>query len=239
MTRFLWSTYIVLWLLVAILTLLVLLLYRQYGRAMLPAKERMQLAGLDIGTSVRQLVIADANGAETRIPLSGASGNVVLRVILLAASHCPICASLWEQVGDLPSEQRAVEHWWIQSGEPKDDRAPEGWRIGLAGRAYFGALLGTGILTEMSTPLVWSGLIYSVAAGLPAAALYGMGFGFGRSAPALAAIPAHKRPVDYGAVAVSVLWVIRRPLRYVGIVAAAAGAFVALALAVQMLRSSH
>jgi hypothetical protein len=129
MTRFLWSTYIVLWLLVAILTLLVLLLYRQYGRAMLPAKERMQLAGLDIGTSVRQLVIAEANGAETRIPLSGASGNVVLRVILLAASHCPICASLWEQVGDLPSEQRAVEHWWIQSGEPKDDPAPQGWRI--------------------------------------------------------------------------------------------------------------
>jgi hypothetical protein len=118
-----------LWLLVAILTFLVLLLYRQYGRAMLPAKERMQLAGLDIGASVRQLVIADANGAETGIPLSGASENVSLRVILLAASHCPICAFLWEQVGHLTSEQHGVEHWWIQSGAPKDDPAPDGWRI--------------------------------------------------------------------------------------------------------------
>ncbi len=146
----------------------------------------------------------------------------------------PLAAAMYAAAG--------IWHASARNGFPHDRSGIQANRQlvrGLAGRAYFGALLGTGILTEMSTPLVWSGLIYSVAAGLPAAALYGMGFGFGRSAPALAAIPAHKRPVDYGAVAVFVLWVIRRPLRYVGIVAAAAGAFVALALAVQMLRSSH
>jgi hypothetical protein len=103
---------------------------------------------------------------------------------------------------------------------------------GLTGRAYFGALLGIGILTEMSTPLVWTGVIYSMAAGIPAAPLYGMGFGLGRSAPAVAAIPAHKRPVDYGAIAVSVAWALRRPLRYAGAVTGAGGAFIAVTLAI-------
>jgi hypothetical protein len=96
---------------------------------MLPVKERMQLAGLDIGTSVPQLVVESAKGVKADIPLMTESGKVLLRVLLLATSACPICAQLWEEVGDLPQEQPRVEHWWIQSGEPKEGPAPDGWRI--------------------------------------------------------------------------------------------------------------
>lgn len=62
MTRFLWASYVTLWLLVAILTFLVLLLYRQYGRSLLSAKERLGLAGLDIGAKVSPLPVSDASG---------------------------------------------------------------------------------------------------------------------------------------------------------------------------------
>ena len=36
-------------------------------------------------------------------------------------------------------------------------------------------------------------------AGLPAAAFYGVGFGLGRSAPAVAAVPVYRRRIDHGA----------------------------------------
>lgn len=54
------------------------------------------------------------------------------------------------------------------------------------GVLYFGMLLGTGLFTQMSTPLVFAGLALSLAEGAAWGALFGVGFGLGRSAPALA-----------------------------------------------------
>jgi len=88
---------------------------------------------------------------------------------------------------------------------------------------YFGALLGVGVLTEMSTPLVWAGVVYSAAAGLPWAIMYGLGFGLGRSMPALAAVPVYGRDINYGDVAALVVGSLRGPLRYVAVMTAAFG----------------
>jgi hypothetical protein len=101
---------------------------------------------------------------------------------------------------------------------------------GRPGLIYFGALLGVGILTEMSTPLVWAGVVYSAAAGLPWAVMYGLGFGLGRSMPALAAVPVYGRDIDYGDVAALVAGSLRRPLRYVAVMTAAFGAATAAAM---------
>jgi hypothetical protein len=130
MTRFLWSSYILLWLIVAILTFLVLLIYRQYGRSILPAKERLQLAGLDIGAKVGPLSATDGNGT-TEIPVSVASSGLNLRVLLLATSACPICAKLSAEVGTLKEHRADVEYWWIQTGEAKQEPIPEGWQMVL------------------------------------------------------------------------------------------------------------
>lgn len=51
------------------------------------------------------------------------------------------------------------------------------------GRVYFGAVLGFGVLTYMTTPLVYAGWLYGAEVGLPLSLLIGAGFGLGRSRP--------------------------------------------------------
>jgi hypothetical protein len=52
------------------------------------------------------------------------------------------------------------------------------------GLFYFGGLMGIGILTAMSTPLVYAGVAMSLALGPLWGVLYGAAFGIGRSIPA-------------------------------------------------------
>jgi hypothetical protein len=49
------------------------------------------------------------------------------------------------------------------------------------GKLYFGSVLGTGILTELSTPLVYGGLMLAAVVWSPGSLGYGVGFGLGRS----------------------------------------------------------
>lgn len=58
---------------------------------------------------------------------------------------------------------------------------------GAVGRAYFGAVLGVGVLTEITTPLVGAGLVASVALGPVAGITYGVAFGIGRAVPGFVA----------------------------------------------------
>jgi hypothetical protein len=129
-TALFWVSYFLQWVLLALVTLLVLLLYRQYGRTVLPAKDRLELAGLDIGTSVGEFPAGDGTGEPERILLStGGDGAPVWRVLTFGSSACPVCARLWGEVGVLPAEQAGVEYWWIQAGEAKTDPPPAGWRL--------------------------------------------------------------------------------------------------------------
>jgi len=56
---------------------------------------------------------------------------------------------------------------------------------GPRGVFYFGALLGIGLLTQMTSPLVLGGALVAASSGVWWAVLYGAGFGAGRSLPAL------------------------------------------------------
>jgi hypothetical protein len=53
------------------------------------------------------------------------------------------------------------------------------------GRLYFGSMLGFGVATYMTTPLVYALVLYAVTVHLPVAVLAGIGFGLGRSTPIL------------------------------------------------------
>lgn len=53
---------------------------------------------------------------------------------------------------------------------------------------YFGAILGVGLVTDMSTPLVYGGAALSLGIGPGAAVVYGLGFGLGRSVPGWIAV---------------------------------------------------
>ena len=52
---------------------------------------------------------------------------------------------------------------------------------GVLGQIYFGGVLGVGLLTQMSTPLVYAGALLSLANGPMWGGVYGVGFGLGRS----------------------------------------------------------
>ncbi len=67
------------------------------------------------------------------------------------------------------------------------------------GRFYFGAVLGFGVLTYMTTPLVYAGWLYAAAVGLPASLLAGVGFGLGRSRPIATGLAARGRMSPAGA----------------------------------------
>jgi hypothetical protein len=129
------ATYVILWLLVTILTILVLLLYRQYGKSLLPAKARMQLEGLDIGARAPSIWLTTQKDAPSfQLPLGGAptaaEGPSILQVLLFASSTCPICSRLWDEVGVLPAEHKAVEFWWIGSGMCEaDQQPPPEWKV--------------------------------------------------------------------------------------------------------------
>jgi len=86
----------------------------------------------------------------------------------------------------------------------------------------------------MSSPLVWAGVLYAAVAGLPAAAFYGVGFGLGRSAPAVAAVPVYRRRIDHGALAMSFVAGFGRPARYLAIAASVVGALILLSLTAQV-----
>jgi methylamine dehydrogenase accessory protein MauD len=132
------ASYVVLWLLVAVLTVLVLLLYRQYGKSLLPAKARMQLEGLDVGAGAPSLWLTthqDAPPFQLRLGGTPAAAErpAILHVLLFASSTCPICARLWDEVGVLPATYEAVEFWWIDSGTCEADRQPPlDWKVGCS-----------------------------------------------------------------------------------------------------------
>lgn len=107
---------------------------------------------------------------------------------------------------------------------------------GWLGVVYFGALLGVGLLTEMSTPLVWTGAIYSVATGPAAAAIYGLAFGVGRSSPAIAGAFLGPRVRDHHRVGLFVVIDLRSRLRWPGLAASALGVLTAAALLTGLMR---
>lgn len=66
------------------------------------------------------------------------------------------------------------------------------------GRLYFGGILGLGIATYMTTPLVYALVLYAAAVHLPGALLVGVGFGLGRSRPLVTGLWARGRLTPAG-----------------------------------------
>lgn len=130
------TTYVLLWVLVIVLTLLVLLLYRQYGQSVLPAKARMQLAGLDLGKPLPEFDVTGAGGDVSSARTVLGARRSPLHVLLFASPVCPVCESLWPQVGALAVRHPDVTFWWISNGRSADKPGksvegvePVGWTV--------------------------------------------------------------------------------------------------------------
>lgn len=77
------------------------------------------------------------------------------------------------------------------------------------GRVYFGVLLGAGLLTAMTTPLVFAGAGLAAVNGPGWGVAYGAGFGTGRSIPTFAAVFASATGSDVSPASVTDRLVIR------------------------------
>lgn len=138
MSEFFWSTYIVLWLLVAILIIMLVLLYRQFGLMWMRSSRRIGLAGLDIGATAPDVGLEDASGDEFTLAWRRDDSVVSAWMLLFALPSCPICKSLLETVGRLPDAWPNVEFVWIDASVPhvssngKSKAIPRGWRIGVS-----------------------------------------------------------------------------------------------------------
>lgn len=72
-------------------------------------------------------------------------------------------------------------------GGRHDRHANRAWaHSGRVGQLYFGALMGAGLFTQMSTPLIYPTLLLSAAGSWKWVLAAGVGFGLGRSGPAVA-----------------------------------------------------
>ena len=85
-------------------------------------------------------------------------------------------------------------------------QANRGWAMSTRlGRVYFGYLLGLGVITHLTTPLVYALLALSAAAGWQAALALGIGFGLGRSLLAVAGAVLVDRGGDPGEISTRII----------------------------------
>lgn len=122
-------SYAALWVVVLVLVLMVLLLYREHGLAMLDNRERIDLYGLDVGKNLGTLdrelaAIAEALAAEEAL-------------LLFTSDRCPVCQELAPEASDLAINTSEIEFYWISETDSgsSDPHAPFGWNTVAADRA--------------------------------------------------------------------------------------------------------
>ncbi len=122
------ASYIVLWLLVFMLLILVLLLYRQYGRSLMTPRGRIATAGLSIGEKAPALSVRAQDGSPMIVDWVGTKRGTAA---LFALPGCPICSHLWEEAefAALPAQWPGVEFIWFDVDKAHLDAGPvpAGW----------------------------------------------------------------------------------------------------------------
>ncbi len=123
------STYVILWVVVAIQLLLLVLLYRQFGMMLVPGRSLVSAAGLDLGAPAPIVDSMDpASGSKT--PLDWKAGQSI-KLAIFAREGCPICSSLREpeaNLSELHSAWPDVDFLWFDSKARGVDDYPDGWK---------------------------------------------------------------------------------------------------------------
>ncbi len=139
-----------LWLAVIVLTVLVLLLYRQFGLAYMSGRAKAGLQGLDLGARARPVALTALDGTGYAIDWSAAPQDGAT-VLLFAQPSCPICGDLARDAAGLPGVVAGIEvrlggrhdHWpaaarrrrrtWLDRRHCRGRRGPPGMgRLWLA-----------------------------------------------------------------------------------------------------------
>jgi methylamine dehydrogenase accessory protein MauD len=125
------ATYIILWIITVLLTVMVLLLYRQFGLSWMRGRERMSLHGLDVG-STAPAVTLNGNG-RAALPVDW-QRSARPSVAVFALPSCPICKQLAERLAESPAPANRIERFWFDAEPPacSEDLERAGWRVSVS-----------------------------------------------------------------------------------------------------------
>ena len=160
-----------LWVAVIVLTVLVLLLYRQFGLAYMSGRARAGLQGLDLGARARPVALTGLDGSAHEIDWSAAPGSAApgagvtgpgatgpgATVLVFAQPSCPICGDLAADAAGLPASWPSSQ---VRLGGRHGHRPPaarRGQRAGLDRRyrARMMRSIGRGMSRARRSP-TWS-----------------------------------------------------------------------------------
>lgn len=122
-------TYVVLWILVVVLSLLVALLYRQFGLMLMSGSARASMDGLNVGALAPPAAVRDGT-SDSVLTWRDQPATCLATVLLLANRHCQVCGTLWRGVGEAAAAWPEVSFIWFQDVlEDGKGARPSGWRI--------------------------------------------------------------------------------------------------------------
>jgi methylamine dehydrogenase accessory protein MauD len=110
------ASVIALWVLVLGLTVLVMLLYRQFGLLYVGSSGRVAMSGLEIGAKAPTGLTAAVDGANKALDWA-AAGRGRSTLIIFGGPGCPLCARLTPTLAEFADGWRwAVDVWFIERG---------------------------------------------------------------------------------------------------------------------------
>ncbi len=128
-----WITYGLQWLVLAVVVMLLVLLYRQFGLMLMPGSQRINYGGLDIGSSAPAVLVRADNQAEVVYDWrnAGGDGKFSATFALLALPTCPLCKTLASDNATAFVAERypTVRFIWIDGGHAEPNPALSGWTI--------------------------------------------------------------------------------------------------------------
>jgi methylamine dehydrogenase accessory protein MauD len=139
MSPLFWTTYVLLWVLVAILVVAVLLLYRQFGLVYMNSRRRLDMQGPDIGGRAPTLEVVTVPARERASINWQAPTGSKGQFVLFALPTCQVCKALLPDLSAVPAQFPEVGFAWVHGAtslESALESAPSlsSWSV-LAGDA--------------------------------------------------------------------------------------------------------
>jgi methylamine dehydrogenase accessory protein MauD len=120
-------SYVVLWLLVAALTVAVFALYHHFGQMYLSSREGRARDGPELHRQVKPAKVRDLQGREVRVPRPA-----VPTMLFYATTNCPLCTELLPALRDVAVREADIETVVVCGDEPP---AVAAWADGLSSAA--------------------------------------------------------------------------------------------------------
>jgi hypothetical protein len=146
MTFLFWVSYGVLWLVLAVLVVLVMLLYRQFGLMIMPGGRRISYGGLDVGARAPVLPLRLHDRTEIAydwtVAIPGRQAHEAT-LALFAMPGCPLCdqlatdeatALLTQNFPSILLTQNfpSIQFLWIEGKQQQDHAVSGGWAMALS-----------------------------------------------------------------------------------------------------------